>query len=189
MLPLIPLGNNLKSWYDDEVHEARRIRCRLERQYSKSKLEIHRQLLKEQSINVVRLIDLKKAQFYNQKLAEADTKDTFRLLNTLMCTDKPKPLPSSLKSDGELARSFVNYFQHKVSKIYSSITPSFQTSDIGSVSLVSSELVSYQLQSTEAMTKLIKQCASNMSKSCPLDPIPTLLLKDDIILRQKFCLQ
>ncbi len=96
-----------------------------------------------------------------------------------MCTDKPKPLPSGFKSNGELVRSFVNYFQDKVSMIHSSITPSFQTSDIGNVSLVSSDLVSFQLQSTEAMTKLIKQCAS---KSCPLDTIPTVLLKDDIIL-------
>ncbi len=38
-------GNGLKPWYDEEAGGIRR---RLERQYSKSKLEIHRQLLKEQ---------------------------------------------------------------------------------------------------------------------------------------------
>ncbi len=84
-------------------------------------------------------------QFYKQKFSEADTKEPFRLLNTLMRTDKPKPLPCGFKSDGELARSFVNYFQDKVSKIHSSNTPSFPTSDIGDVSLVSSDLVSFQV--------------------------------------------
>ncbi len=47
------------------------------------------------------------------------------------------------------------------------------------IQLVSSEFVSLQLQSTEAIEKLIKQYAS---KFCLLDPIPTILLKDEIIL-------
>ncbi len=96
-----------------------------------------------------------------------------------MCMDKPKPLPSGLQSDEELTRSFVNYIQDNVSNIHPSIIPYPQTSDIATVPLVSSELLSFQLQSTEAMTKLIKQCTS---KSCTLDPISTVLLKDEIIL-------
>ncbi len=45
----------------------------------------------------------KKAHFYRQNFAEVDTKDTFRLLNSLMCTDKPKSLLAGLKCDDQLA--------------------------------------------------------------------------------------
>ena len=56
-------GNSLKPWYSDEVHEARRIRHRLQRQYSMAQFEIHRQLLKDKSISVARSIDRKKGPY------------------------------------------------------------------------------------------------------------------------------
>ena len=44
-----------KKWYDDEVHEARRKRRRMERKFKKTNLTVHKEMLKEQSKAVERV--------------------------------------------------------------------------------------------------------------------------------------
>ncbi len=78
---------------------------------------------------------------------------------------------------------YAQFVKYNLSKIHSFIH-SFQTSDIATEPLTSSEVVSFQLQSTEGMPNLTKQC---VSASCTLDPIPTILLKDNIIKPRQLC--
>ena len=49
-----------KPWYDDELHEQRRMRRRLERKYKKTGLTMHKEMLQQQSKSVVALINGKK---------------------------------------------------------------------------------------------------------------------------------
>jgi hypothetical protein len=57
-------GIDVKAWYDDEIHEARKERRRRERKYRKTELEVHKLYLAEQAEKVVQLVKAKKRHFY-----------------------------------------------------------------------------------------------------------------------------
>jgi hypothetical protein len=173
-------GDAPKKWYDSEVHAARRERRKLERQYSKSRLEVHRQLLREQSLAVVRLIDSKKSQHYKDRLRAANSKETFKIVGSLISCNSDRALPSS-DDDTSLAQSFVSYFQSKVHRIHSSIASCTSSTDVIDDVVTSAELISFRAQTIESIARVIKQLPT---KSCSLDPLPTALLKDDHLLDQ-----
>ena len=54
-------------WHDDDIHEARRERCRLERKWQQSKLEIDHQIYCTQRQKVSRMVpSAKKAHYSSQ---------------------------------------------------------------------------------------------------------------------------
>jgi hypothetical protein len=171
-------GEAPKKWYDSEVHEARRKRRKLERQYSQTRLEVHRQILREQSLAVVRLIDNKKSQHYKERLVAADSKETFKIVSSLISSNSEPALPVA-SDDTSLAKSFASFFCEKVHKIHSSITTSSASDDCIADPVTMAELTSFQPQTVESITRVVKQCAT---KTCSLDSLPTALLKDDRLL-------
>ncbi|ELU16782.1 hypothetical protein CAPTEDRAFT_205248 [Capitella teleta] len=50
------IGDRLKPWYKDEIHGAGKQHRRLERKYLKTKLEVHKEMLKNQTIHILSLI-------------------------------------------------------------------------------------------------------------------------------------
>ncbi|ELT88593.1 hypothetical protein CAPTEDRAFT_213211 [Capitella teleta] len=77
-------GDNHKPWYDDDIHEQRRKRRQLERQCRRTNLAMHKDMFKVQSKYVVTLIKDKKAEYYQQRIRDADHKDTFKMVKTLL---------------------------------------------------------------------------------------------------------
>ena len=77
-------GDSLKPWYNDSIHEARQRRRQLERKATRSGLEVHRQMLAEQTRTVVHMINSSKSSFYQEKLTTADSKETFRIISSLV---------------------------------------------------------------------------------------------------------
>jgi hypothetical protein len=63
-------GTDVKAWYDDEIHEARKERRRRERKYRKTELEVHKLYLAEQAEKVVQLVKAKKRHFYHDKFLQ-----------------------------------------------------------------------------------------------------------------------
>ena len=57
-------GDSLKPWYNDSIHEARQRRRQLERQATRSSLEVHRQMLAEQNRAVVHMINSFEFSYY-----------------------------------------------------------------------------------------------------------------------------
>jgi hypothetical protein len=109
-------GQNLKPWYGDEIHEARKKRRQLERKSKKTGLEIHQQMFREQSRTVVTMINNSKSAYYSGKLLAADCKETFCLINGLLSYNLGSPLPPSM-SDQVLADDFVYFYQTKIQKL------------------------------------------------------------------------
>jgi hypothetical protein len=172
-------GDNNKAWYDDEVHAARRERRKLERKYRKSKLTIHKEMLEEQANEVVKLIKQKKSDYHKKLLLEADKKDTFRIVKTLV-----EPLKQMKKQDEQedaaRADEFRVFFEEKVKAIQQVLegTQGNQECSSGEIDTVISD---FQLCSTQKIGRLIENAPN---KSCSLDPLPTWLLKDRHILEQ-----
>ncbi|ELU17845.1 hypothetical protein CAPTEDRAFT_194984 [Capitella teleta] len=71
-------------WHTDEVHEARRKSRKCERAYRKSHLKVHKQILRNQRNEVVRLINNAKASYYLKSLMDADCKVTFQIISGLL---------------------------------------------------------------------------------------------------------
>jgi hypothetical protein len=106
-------GEGSKAWYTDEVHSARQRRRQLERMYKSSGLEIHRQMWQQQQMTVVRLVDDAKSSYYKHKLTSANSKETFKIINSLIMQKQKKALPSAT-NDQVLADNFADYFHNKV---------------------------------------------------------------------------
>ena len=183
MKTITPKGDNCKNWYDDNIHEERKKRRKLERKFKKSGLEVERQMLQEQSERVVRLIKQKKTHFYNQKFRDANCKETFRLLNSLLTADRSRPLPSGFQ-DKDLAEKFSSFFVGKVRDIRSELDALQNNIALSDISdhpePCMSHLPQFSSVSERDIRELIRQSAP---KSCSLDPMPTSLLRNEDLLQ------
>ena len=83
----------------------------------KSGLELDKQLLEAQSKAVIILINTLKSTYYQEKLQESDSKETFKILNCLLCVNQGVSL-SSATINQELTQAFVTYFRDKVQTIH-----------------------------------------------------------------------
>ncbi len=172
-------GDSLKPWYDDNIHTARRERRQLERKAIWTGLEVHRQMFQEKSKEVVQLINASKSTYYHNKLSAANTKETFRVINSLLCYSVDAPLPPSI-SDLALANDFAQFFEGKVAKIRHDLDqkdPSTTVQPLHTSAVA--QLSHYRLLTQSDLSKVISKCAT---KSCSLDTIPTSFLKNPAVL-------
>ena len=75
-------------WYNNDIHEARRQRRRLERILKKHNNEINRQRYLSHHKHVIDLIQKAKQEFFNSELQSADIKKVFQITNTLLNKNK-----------------------------------------------------------------------------------------------------
>ena len=120
LVTMKPKGKSTKPWYNDKIHDARKIRRQLERKWIKSGLEINRQMYLNQRNSVVVMIDLAKADYYKNKLAQTDPADMFKVIKELF-NPSENVLPEHT-SDKELAKLFETFFTNKISQIRNSLT-------------------------------------------------------------------
>ena len=171
-------GDSMKPWYNEEIHEARMVRRKLERQYLKSGLTVHKLMYQEQSASVVHRIKCSKSLYYQDKLASADVKETYKLINGLICPNTGDTLPPST-SDEALATRFVQFFQDKVNRIRSELDVACPTELLQvAPPTPPPSLSKFEVQTQEDIAKIVSKCAT---KSCSLDNIPTSLLKNDSV--------
>ena len=71
-------------WYNQMIHEARRIRRRSENKWRKSRLEVDKQVFLEKKAEVDRLINQAKNDYFKNQLFSADSKKQFNGLSTLL---------------------------------------------------------------------------------------------------------
>ncbi len=174
-------GYTKKPWYNCEIHQERKVRRQMERKMLKSKLEIHKQIFLAQRNKVVKMIDSAKSEYYREKFSEADSKETFRLVNGLLQGKQTVNLPP-YNDPKQMANDFVQYFYSKIETIQESFTPEHcvDISDPNSLGLDDSScMYCFQLVTADSMRKVVMKSAT---KSCSQDAIPTWLLKEEDIL-------
>ncbi len=170
----------LSPWYTDEIKQERRIRRRLERKWNKHDSEENRRAYKDQHNKVNKLIAEAKENYYNSKLAAADTKGVFQIVNNLLRKGE-KVLPTC-DSYEELSDSFANFSENKIVKIRTTLDKeNMQTSspitcddNVDSPIMFNACMCEFKPVSPEDVTDLICKLPN---KSCSLDIIPTWLLK------------
>ena len=109
-----------------------------------------------------------KSYYYENMVANnsATPKQLWKCLNQILHR-RPAPSLQTHALIKSLCNSFSSHFKDKISLIHSAFTD--HTSDT-----VNSQLTSFQPATTTEVRKIIM---SSPSKSCDLDPLPTILLK------------
>ncbi|XP_064632789.1 uncharacterized protein LOC135491073 [Lineus longissimus] len=160
-------GQTKKPWYNDTIHASRRTRRRLEKQWLKTGLEVHREMYDEQGKMVVSMIVNAKRMYYHDKLTTCDNRNMFRTVNGLLCTGTDRRLPTC-DDELQLANDFAVFLEGKILEI----PKGFATPHKDTAEPPEQMLPSFQSVTEEELLKLIR---SRLSKSCALDPIPTIL--------------
>mgnify|MGYP003953543213 CR=1 FL=1 len=150
----------------------------MERLWRKEKSLLRRANLQKQVNFCNSLVSNAKSRFYSQQIEKNknDPKKLWQELNKTLHRSTDCVLPDH-DSDKTLANEFVNFFKEKIELIRASFPPLTDGKSQSNTSDVLSPLDTFKLVKEEEVRKLI---LSSPSKSCPLDPWPTCLVKDCI---------
>ncbi|KAI4904369.1 hypothetical protein NFI96_007938, partial [Prochilodus magdalenae] len=146
-------------WLSDALRNNRRELRRAERKWRRSQLDsdlhIYQAVLSRFSAEVTTA----KSSFYKRKLEESasDPRKIFSIFS-----------PSSLFPD------FVTFFEEKVNKIRQSFSPAPAPPSISPHPLATNSLICFSSLSSDDILQLLE---SSNPTSCPLDPIPSPLLR------------
>ena len=165
-------------WYNDAIHLERRKRRRLERRWRKTRALEDRQAYANQSKHVVDVIRQAKQAYFRDKLSVSPM-DAFKIVDSLIHVQDIQ-LPAC-SSDNELADRFVDFFADKVTKIRTTLDADIHVTPHETVTVdpFPGELTSFAAVSEDDLFKTIK---SSKTKTCTIDPLPTRILKDDVVL-------
>ena len=164
-------------WFNEHTQELRRRRRALERKWKDTGLEIDKEIYEAITHSIKKHIREAKIKHYNHALSNADSKSTFRIMNSLMKNTEMK-LPIS-DSDDDLCSMFSEFFEEKINQIMKVIHDRVSSEAIvppvlPSPAVASKALTEYKLTDESELQKII---LNSPSKSCSLDPLPTWLLK------------
>ena len=137
-------------WYTEEIHEARRIRRKLERKWRESGLEVDFQMYSIQRQAVTRLVHATKTEYYctNIQTNTKDSKLLFRTVDTLLHRSGEPALPAC-DSPSYLANIFQDLFLERVALIHQRIQATLTDLDLGALPWGPDELPAACLLSTE----------------------------------------
>ena len=101
--------------YTNAIHAQRVTRRKYEKMWSKSGLEIHKQMNHTQSFKVVYIITKANEKNYMEALSDTQPKDMFRVVGTLL--SKQKTVLPNISDSVELSNKFANFLNEKVCKL------------------------------------------------------------------------
>ena len=180
-------------WYDENIRAARQVKKRAERKWRKSGSPCDRDLYNARRNELNISILNAKCKYYTDLLLDANSKDMYATIKSLLGCSKGA-LPCC-DNNAKLANDFATFFEDKITQIRQSLEESsrvataLSSDDVpdGSVhrqpslqsGSQSDETLSCFTEVSETEVKRIIQRSAN--KSCVLDPLPTWLLKANLL--------
>jgi exonuclease III len=160
----------LALWMDEECRRQRRLSRKLERRYRRTQSPEDRQAWVDQERVRHQINRQKECAYWSAEimLQAGQSKKLWRTFNSILGRDRAGTLPKSCPS----AQQFLDFFNEKVAAVrrsttggaaQSSLPPAVETFDI------------FEPCSADEVRRTIM---SAPSKSCPLDPLPTGVLKE-----------
>ena len=163
-------------WFTNDLLEERQQLRQLERKWTHSKLEVHRQIF----VGARKLYNAKlneaKSSYFQQRISDADQRELFSIVDEISGCRK---LSSKILPDIDcsiLPDVFADFFVKKIVDIRNGL---INDSDVSEVIMPSDshsdcQLVNFQPLSEDDVISLVNQMSS---KTCSLDPMPTNLVK------------
>ena len=162
------------AWYSPELRAAKQERRRAEDLWRKTKLQVHENAFRSVKNDYNRRVREARSKYLQEAIREnADNpRHLFTTTSRLIGNKKERALPSG-RSDAQLAQEFATFFMEKIRLIRDSIDD--LASPVDSLLQCESSLDCWTPVSEAEVERIIR---ASPTKSCPLDPIPTDLLKD-----------
>jgi len=123
------------------------------------------------------LLEFSKCSYYKDKIENANTRQLFKIVDGFF-TPRSPVLPTH-NSSTQLVEDFNDFFIQRMIGFGDELQKTFKTGTCYSIAgeAVCQELFSFSLTSCTSVHHVIKALST---KSCPLDPMPTRLLKDHL---------
>ncbi|KAI4895100.1 hypothetical protein NFI96_002639 [Prochilodus magdalenae] len=157
-------------WLSDVLRNNRRELRRAERKWRRSQLDSDLHTYQAVLSRFSAEVTTAKSSFYKRKLEESasDPRKLFSIFSSLLNPPSPPP-PSSLTPE-----DFVTFFEEKVNKIRQSFSPVPAPPSISPHPLATNSLTCFSSLSSDEVLQLLE---SSNPTTCPLDPIPSPLLR------------
>ena len=107
-------------WFSDELRALKHEKCRWERRWVKSGLEVHKQLYRDSANNYYAAIKEAKRAHFNNKISISNQKQLFHLINSLFKVKGLPTLPTHI-TELELANRFSTSFTDKIRALRSEL--------------------------------------------------------------------
>ena len=183
--PLVPKTyrkSRLKSkWFNSKLQGLKRKRRQAERKHKKHPNSVNYEKLKKIKNNYNYELKSARSSFYNKKITDSikESKNLFDTLSKLSGNKKCKTLPSQ-GTEKTIAENMTNFYVDKIQKIRDEI--SAKTASSGGNQLHTNKsarpnlhhLTNFEEITQDQLEKIIREMNS---KTCPLDPAPTYLVK------------
>ncbi|XP_062616025.1 uncharacterized protein LOC134277724 [Saccostrea cucullata] len=167
-------------WFTDDLYSAKRDRRRAERTMRRTNLAVHNDIFNQKCMQVTKLIQHCKSQFYINKIQEigSDSKQLFKLTNNLMGNTNLSVLPEH-DSEIDLASKFGEFFIGKIQKIRENLCSLTKSPTMEVVLRADIKFDGIPLEAFEpvSIAEVCDIIGDAPTKSCELDPIPTNVLK------------
>lgn len=167
-------------WYKDSLRTLKHISRRKERAFRKtSKSDLHYEQIRSDfkiaQEQYFKSVENMKSDYYKELVLanKNDQGKLYRVLNDMMGKRKDNPLPKHC-SKIDLANSFGQYFKNKIDKIRESFTDSGDAYEFDTSEGLDSSFSCFDGLSLQEVKNMI---SVSSSKTSPLDPIPTSLIK------------
>lgn len=162
-------------WDNEEIHCARRHVRRLERRWKTTKLTIDKQIMKSELRNLQGMIKLAKTSFLEAKILEASRRKTslFKLVDSLFLVKPGLSLPAH-DSLAAVVERFSHFFVSKIAAIRATLD-AVSSSWTPEAHRPVAAFSTFSAVTVHEISSLILSCPS---KSSPLDPIPSFVLKE-----------
>lgn len=161
-------------WFTDRLRKMKAAGRVLERRFRASGLTVHKEIYREQQKKYAQSLNEARSQFYSDAIRNSpgNSKQLFSTINHLL---KPQS-PSLTTTTEEQCNKFMDFFTSKTAHIRSALSgPPTQT--VPPKSTVSKPLNCFPEISSEEVQNIIRKMKSS---TCPLDPLPTFLVKTHI---------
>ena len=166
-----------KPYITPEILSAKSLRSKFETIYRRTKLESDKLIFKTQAHLVAKLITLSRRTFYRSLINKHKNqpRQLWSTLNSLLNRKSPPTLPTT-ESYPVLAKSFLNFFNDKISKLCSAFPLSNATNSFTNISPPSTPPI-FDRFSPATPDEIRSAILASSDASCSLDVIPTFLLK------------
>ena len=165
-------------WYNDSIDVEKRKRRKLERRWRKSNLRTDRQLYITQCGIVNDMISDAKSIYYFSIIAEnkGNQKVLFKTIDQLLQRKQEPRFPTSTSSE-QLVDEFSAFFHEKISKMRCSLSHDSESiiNPLPDLLCCQSELTDFCTVNTNNIRKYL---VSSGVKTCDLDPLPSILLRE-----------
>ena len=174
MSTLKPCQRKSVPWFSKELRNAIRLRRRFERQWRRTGSSMHRADFVRQRNLVRRMVKSQQHLYYEHRIdiSRCSPRLLWDTINSLL-KGQSLPILPSFNSDSAGAAAFATFFSTKIQNIRDSFSPSCCRSP----SFLSNEIPLFDHFDPVSIDEIVRIIKDSKPKTCPLDPIPTWIIK------------